>query len=104
MMKTFPYFANFSVCLSLVLSNRIVKKRSMNFKCFLKSVTIGSRSLSIKNAGIRFPSVPIMNAWIGPSPRLIPSGIPSLSSSPGSIELKKVISSVVGGVGSMWVL
>ena len=62
MMKTFPYWANLFECLFLVLSNSAVKKRSINFECFLSSSVIGLRSFRIMNAGIRLPRVPIMNA------------------------------------------
>jgi len=100
-MKTFPYCANFFECLFLVLSNSAVKNRSINFECFLRRFVIGFKSFRIINAGMRFPSVPIIKAWIGERPRLIPSGMPRRSSSPGSIEVKKVVISGVVKFSSM---
>ena len=98
--NTFPYCANFSVCLLRVLSNNTAKNRSKNFECFLRKFATGSRNFNIMKAGIRFPRVPIIKASVGERPILIPSGIPSLSSSQGTIELRNVvISGVVCSMG-----
>lgn len=90
MMKTLPYWANFSLCLFLVFSNNVSKSRSRGFECFLRKVTMGSRILRIIIFGIKFPTIPIKKASSGGSPILIPMGIPSLNSTPGSIDPKNV--------------
>lgn len=88
--KIRPYCANFFLCLFRVLSNRYPKKRSMCFECFLRKLVIGPRTLRIMKFGSIFPVTPMRNAMIGESPMLIPMGIPSLSSIPGSIDPKNV--------------
>jgi len=100
-MNALPYFANFFECLLRVLSKRNVKNRSISLECFLRRFAIGSSSFRMKNAGIRFPSVPIINAWGGLKPNPMPNGMPSLSSSPGSIEVKNVAISGVVRFSSM---
>lgn len=99
--NTCPYFENFSLCLSLVLSNSFSQNLSSVFECFLRSFVTGFSSFRMKKIGMIFPIVPITKASIGERPIPIPSGIPKRSSSPGSIELKNV---VISGVRSSWIM
>jgi len=95
MRKIEPYFSNFDLCLLRVLSNRLVKNLSARLECFLRNFVAGLRNLRMKKAGAMLPITPITNACQTGSPMVIPMGMPTLSSSPGSRELRNVASSGV---------
>jgi len=89
-MKNAPYCSNFFLCLSLVFSNSLVNSLSSFVECRRRKSVNGPRSFNIMKFGMMFPIIPIKKADIGSRPMLIPNGIPSRSSTPGSIDPKKV--------------